>query len=135
VDLSLVVLDKSLKAEVEFEEAVRVQFLEKASRISVDTARPGQIFGWSALTGRGRRTVTATCSLPARVAAIPAQNVISMCAKDPALGYELLKRLVGIIVIRLESRRICSCGPDGLVVRTKTTLWVLGLFKLKAAIV
>ena len=64
MDLSLVVLDKSLKAEVELEEAVRVQFLEKASCISVDTARPGQVFGWSALAGRDRRTVTATCSLP-----------------------------------------------------------------------
>jgi CRP/FNR family cyclic AMP-dependent transcriptional regulator len=104
VDLSLVVMDKSLKAEVEFEEAVRVQFLEKASRISVDTARPGQVFGWSALTGRGLRTVTATCSLPTRVAAIPAQSVIAMCAKDPALGYELMKRLVGIIAKRLDNR-------------------------------
>ena len=104
VDLSLVVMDKSLKAEVEFEEAVRVQFLEKASRISVDTARPGQIFGWSALTGSGQRTVTATCSLPTMVAAIPAQNLISMCAKDPALGYQLMKRLVGIIAKRLDNR-------------------------------
>jgi CRP-like cAMP-binding protein len=104
VDLSLVVMDKSLKAEVEFEEAVRVQFLEKASRISVDTVRPGQIFGWSALTGRGRRTVTATCSLPTKVAAIPAHLVIAMCAKEPALGYELMKRLVGIIANRIDNR-------------------------------
>jgi CRP-like cAMP-binding protein len=104
VDLSLVVLDKSLKAEIEFEEAVRVQFLEKASRISVDTARPGQVFGWSALTGRGRRSVTATCSLPTRVAAIPAQLVFAICAKDPALGCVLMKRLVGIIANRLDNR-------------------------------
>lgn len=104
VDLSLVVTDKSLKAEVEFEEAVRIRFLEKASRISVDTARPGQIFGWSALTGHGRRTVTATCSLPTKAAAIPAQSLLAMCAKDPALGYELMKRLVGIIANRLDNR-------------------------------
>lgn len=104
VDLSLVVMDKSLQAEVEFEEAVRVQFLEKASRISVDTARPGQVFGWSALTERGRRTVTATCSLATTAAAIPAQNLSDMCAKDPAFGYLLMKRLVGIIASRLDSR-------------------------------
>ena len=82
----------------------RNRFLEKASRISVDTARPGQIFGWSALTGRGRRTVTATCSLPTKAAAIPAQSLLAMCAKDPALGYELMKRLVGIIANRLDNR-------------------------------
>jgi CRP-like cAMP-binding protein len=104
VELSLEVRDKSLKADVEFEEAVRVQITEKASRISVDTARPGQVFGWSALTGRARRTVTATCSLPTQVAAFPAQNLKALCERDPTFGYLLMKRLVEIISKRLDNR-------------------------------
>lgn len=104
VELSLEALEKNLEAEVEFEEAVRLRVREKASQISVDTARPGHVFGWSALTGRRRRTVTATCSLPTKVAAIPAQNLTAMCEGDHALGYMLMKRLVDIILKRLDNR-------------------------------
>jgi CRP-like cAMP-binding protein len=70
----------------------------------VDTARPGNVFGWSALTGRGRRTVTATCSLPTKAAAIPAQKLTAMCEKDHTLGYLLMKRLVDIVYKRLDNR-------------------------------
>lgn len=104
VELSLEALEKNLEAEVEFEEAVHLRVKEKASQISVDTARPGHVFGWSALTGRRRRTVTATCSLPAKVVAIPAQNLRAMCEGDHSLGYELMKRLVDIILKRLDNR-------------------------------
>jgi len=104
VELSLEVLEKNLEAEVEFEEAVHLRVKEKASQISVDTARPGHVFGWSALTGRRRRTVTATCSLPTKVAAIPAPNLTAMCEEDQSLGYVLMKRLVDIIMKRLDNR-------------------------------
>jgi CRP-like cAMP-binding protein len=104
VELSLQALEKNLDAQVEFEEAVHLRVKEKASQISVDTARPGNIFGWSALTGRPRRTVTATCSLPTKVAAIPARNLKALCERDPALGYALMKRLVDIISRRLDNR-------------------------------
>jgi CRP/FNR family cyclic AMP-dependent transcriptional regulator len=104
VELSLEALEKDLEAEVEFEEAVRLRMKEKASQISVDTARPGNVFGWSALTGRRRRTVTATCSLPTRVAAIPARDLIAMCEGNHTLGYVLMRRLVDIIMKRLDNR-------------------------------
>jgi CRP-like cAMP-binding protein len=104
VELSLEVLEKDLEAEVEFEESVRLRVREKASQISVDTARPGHVFGWSALTGRRRRTVTATCSLLAKAAAIPARNLTAMCEKDHTFGYALMQRLVEIIMKRLDNR-------------------------------
>jgi len=104
VELSLETLEKNLDAQVEFEEAVHLRVTEKASQISVDTARPGNVFGWSALAGRPRRTVTATCSLPTKVAAIPAQNLKAICEKDHTLGYMLMKRLVDIISKRLDNR-------------------------------
>ena len=104
VELSLTIRDKSLAAEVEFEEAVHVRVMEKDSQIVVDAARPGHVFGWSALSGRGRHTVTATCSMPAQVVAIPAQNLKTLCEQDPSLGYAVMKRLVDIISKRLDNR-------------------------------
>lgn len=104
VELSLEALEKNLDAQVEFEEAVHRRVMEKASQISVDTARPGNVFGWSALTGSPRRTVTATCSRPAKVAAIPAQSLKAICERDHTLGYALMKRLVDIIAKRLDNR-------------------------------
>lgn len=104
VELSLETLEKKLDAQVEFEEAVHLRVTEKASQISVDTARPGNIFGWSALTGRPLRTVTAKCSLPTKVAVIPAQSIKAMCEGNHALGYALMKRLVDIISKRLDNR-------------------------------
>jgi CRP-like cAMP-binding protein len=104
VELSLETIDKSLQAEVEFEEAVHVRVVEKASWISVDTARPGHVFGWSALTGKGRHTLTATCSQPTKVAAIPARNLKAMCEGNHSLGYILMKRLVDVISNRMDNR-------------------------------
>lgn len=104
VELSLEVLEKNLEAEVEFEEAVRLRMREKTSQISVDTARPGHVFGWSALTGKRRRTVTATCSQPAKVVAIPTPDLTAMCEGNHTLGYVLMKRLVDIILKRLDNR-------------------------------
>lgn len=104
IELSLEILERDLDAQVEFEEAVHRQVKEKASQISVDTARPGNVFGWSALTGKPQRTVTATCSLPTKVAAIPAQHIKAMCERDQTLGFTLMKRLVDIIAKRLDNR-------------------------------
>ncbi|MGE5257318.1 MAG: Crp/Fnr family transcriptional regulator [Hyphomicrobiales bacterium] len=104
VELSLEVLEKDLEAEVEFEEAVRLRMREKASQIAVDTARPGHVVGWSALTGKRRRTVTATCSLPTKAVAIPTPDLIAMCEGNHTLGYVLMKRLADIILKRLDNR-------------------------------
>ena len=104
VELSLEVLEKNLEAEVEFEEAVRLRMREKASQISVDTARPGHVVGWSAMAGKSRRTVTATCSLPTEAVAIPTPDLIAMCEGNHTLGYVLMKRLADIILKRLDNR-------------------------------
>jgi CRP-like cAMP-binding protein len=104
VNLSLKTIDKNLETRVEFEEAVDIRVVEQASHISVDTALPGNIFGWSALAGGGRRTVTATSTQSTKVIAIPAQHLKALCEKNHTLGYELMKRLVDIISKRLDNR-------------------------------
>jgi CRP-like cAMP-binding protein len=104
VELSLVAHEQTLHAEVQFEEAVYIQKKEQASTITVDTARSGHIVGWSALSGRGQRTVIATCNQAVRAVAIPASELKAMCEKNHSLGYLLMKRLVDIIARRLDNR-------------------------------
>ncbi len=81
-----------------------IRLVERASQISVDTALPGNIFGWSALTGGARRTATATSTQPTKVIAISAHHLKSLCETNHTLGYELMKRLVDIISRRLDNR-------------------------------
>ena len=104
VELSLVVHDKSLKADVRHEESVHAQMVDHIREIVVDTVRSGQVFGWTALVGGGKRAVIARCTKPTSVCALPAAELNGMIAKDPTLGYLIFKRLAEIIAKRLNAR-------------------------------
>ena len=104
VELSLEVHDKSLKADVQHEEAVHRQMVDQVREIVVDTARSRQIFGWTALVGEGKRALIARCTQPTKVYALPAAELKAMIAKDHTLGYLIFKRLADIIDKRLKIR-------------------------------
>ena len=104
VDLSLVFKDKVLKTEIEYEEAIQASFVDEEKSIVVDTVSAGQVFGWASLVGSGRRTVTAHCTEPSRVVAIPAAELKAMFEKDHFLGYVIMEKLSNIISKRLKYR-------------------------------
>jgi len=104
VELSLEVHDKTLKADVQHEEAVHTQMVDHIREIVVDTVRPGQIFGWTALVGTGKRAVTARCTKPTGVYALSAIELQGMITHDPSLGHLVFKRLAEIISRRLNAR-------------------------------
>ena len=104
VELSLEVHDKTLKADVQHEEAVHTQMVDHIREIVVDTVRPGQIFGWTALVGTGKRAVTARCAASTRVCALAAAELQSMLTHDAILGRIVFKRLAEIISRRLNAR-------------------------------
>ncbi|MBI5578076.1 MAG: cyclic nucleotide-binding domain-containing protein [Deltaproteobacteria bacterium] len=104
VELSLKVNDKSLKVDVRHEESVHAQMMDHVREIVVDTVRSGQIFGWTALVGNGKRAVIAKCSKATKVCALPAAELNGMTAKDPTLGCLIFKRLAEIIAKRLNAR-------------------------------
>jgi CRP-like cAMP-binding protein len=104
VELSLEVNDKFLKADVRHEESVRTEMVDNIREIVVDTIRPGQVFGWTALTGGGKRAVMAKCTQPTRVSALLAAELKGMIAKDVNLGYLIYKRLAEVIAKRLNAR-------------------------------
>jgi toluene monooxygenase system ferredoxin subunit len=104
VELSLVFTDRVLKTEVEYEEAVHARIVDQEKQIAVDVVHPGQVFGWASITGSGKRTVTAQCTVKSRIFAIPAADLMAMFDADHSLGYFIMKRMAGIISKRLKNR-------------------------------
>ncbi len=104
VDLSIVFIDKVLKTEIEYEEAIQASMVDEEKSIVIDTVLPNQIFGWASLVGPTRRTVTARCTETCRVIAIAAADLNAMFAKDHNLGYVIMKKLADIIAKRLKMR-------------------------------
>ena len=104
VDLSVVFMDKVLKTEIQYEEAIQASMVEEEKSIVVDSVLPGQVFGWASLVGGGRRTVTAQCARASRVFVVPATELKAMLETDNALGYVIMKKLSDIISKRLQKR-------------------------------
>jgi CRP-like cAMP-binding protein len=104
VGLNVVFIDKVLKTEIEYEEAIQARMVEEEKSIMVDSVKPGQVFGWASLVGPGRRTVTAHCLQDARIIALPAAELKAMIEADQALGYAIMKKMSDIISKRLKKR-------------------------------
>jgi CRP-like cAMP-binding protein len=104
LDLSIVFIDKVLKTEIEYEEAIQARMVDEEKSIVIDTVLPNQIFGWASLVGPARRTVTARCTESCKVIAIAAADLNAMFAKDHNLGYVIMKKLADIIAKRLKMR-------------------------------
>jgi CRP-like cAMP-binding protein len=104
IELSVVFKDKVLKTEIEYEEAIQASMVEEEKSIVVDTVHPGQVFGWAALVGPARRTVTAQCAEDSRIIALPSAELRTMFEEDNALGYVIMNKMSDIISKRLKKR-------------------------------
>ena len=104
IELTLVFTDRVLKTEIEYEQAVHARMVDRERQIVVDYVHPGQVFGWASIIGSGQRTVTARCTEPSRVFAIPAADMIAMFDADHTMGYLLMRRMADIISKRLKNR-------------------------------
>jgi CRP-like cAMP-binding protein len=103
VQLIITFKQKALHTEIEYEEAItaRHEILEKP--IIIDTIHSGEVFGWSSLVAQsGRWTVTAQCSKPSSIIALPASSLKAIFDDDPKLGYIFLGRLMKIISKRFH---------------------------------
>ena len=104
VELSVVYIDKVLKTEIEYEEAIQTRVVEEEKSIVVDTVYRGQVFGWASLVGPARRTVTAHCTRAGRIIALPAAELRTMFEANTALGYLMMNKMSDIISKRLKKR-------------------------------
>lgn len=60
--------------------------------------RCGDVFGWAALVeGWRTRLATAYCLTSSSVLAMPAEDLLGIMERNPAVGYQLMKRLNTLI--------------------------------------
>ncbi len=74
--------------------------------ITILTAGPGDLVGWSGLISDGIMTATATTTDFCRLLALSSTQLKQSCDADPQLGYVLMKRLAQVISRRLVATRI-----------------------------
>ena len=83
---------------------------------TVVTTGPGELLGWSPLIEGTHYTATARALTPVRLLRIDGQQLRSVCDRDPALGYRVLRQVVRTMAIRLDASRLQMLdlyGPAG----------------------
>jgi CRP-like cAMP-binding protein len=81
-------------------------FSERRGPITVLTLGEGEILGWSWLSPPYKWKFTARALEPTQVFAFDGECLRAKAEEDHDLGYELLKRFVGVIAGRLEATRL-----------------------------
>ncbi|MCP2329364.1 CRP-like cAMP-binding protein [Hamadaea flava] len=83
--------------------------------VVVETLGPGSVIGWSWLFPPYRWQFTGTAEDVVHAVALDGPGVRELCAADPALGYELMRRFTGVIAERLSHTRarLLAVEPAG----------------------
>ena len=74
--------------------------------VRVQTLGPGDAMGWSALMTESRTRFQARALTPVSTVAFASSAIREACDRDPAMGYELMKRLLELVTQRLDAARI-----------------------------
>jgi CRP-like cAMP-binding protein len=72
--------------------------------VSVDSIKPGYLFGWSAILDEGSYTTDAVCAEECEAFNFSRENILDLIDKDHSLGYKLTKQILGVIKTRLDYR-------------------------------
>src|SRR5262245_44080251 len=75
--------------------------------VTIYTAGPGEMIGWSPVLGKGAMTATACVSSRCRVAVLDANRVLGLCEQDPRFGMAFLRQVGVFLSDRLTSTRRC----------------------------
>ncbi|GAA1783878.1 hypothetical protein GCM10009682_02770 [Luedemannella flava] len=78
--------------------------------VVVDTLGPGAVLGWSWLFVPRTWHFGAVAVAPTQAIEFDAAGVLRLCDRDPALGYELSRRFLAVMLDRLQATR--SRLPD-----------------------
>ena len=73
--------------------------------VIIDTIGPGDLLGWSWIFPPHTWHFTARAAEPARAIFFYGTILREYCDKDPALGYELFKRMSEVMMRRLQRAR------------------------------
>ena len=100
--LSLIVSGEVVLEKVAGDEVVRIQ-----------TLRPGEAMGWSALTTDGHAQFRARALSPVEAIAFPSERLREACDRDPDMGYHLMKQLLQVVAQRLDAVREQASSVPG----------------------
>lgn len=75
---------------------------------SIQVLQAGDALGWSALLDGAHRQFEARCLSPMRALAFEGEELLKMFDADPRLGYAVMRRLLGVLAVRLEAARHAS---------------------------
>jgi CRP-like cAMP-binding protein len=81
-------------------------FVPQRGALTVETIGAGDLLGWSWLAPPYRVHLDARATEETHALSFDAVCLRGKCEQDPALGYELMKRFVPVIVERLQATRI-----------------------------
>jgi len=85
--------------------ALRAKFGTYVDTITLSEVSPMEFFGWSSLTDKQTKTASAEVVEDAEVLAFHAKELLALCDADPALGYVVMRALLGTVSQRLISTR------------------------------
>jgi CRP/FNR family transcriptional regulator, cyclic AMP receptor protein len=85
---------------------VAIQMRLPTEGVVLDTAREGDVVGWSWLVPPYRWTFDARATEGTSVIAFDGACLRAKCDEDPGLGYALLQRVVQVMSARLHSARV-----------------------------
>lgn len=81
-------------------------YIAQPREITIQTINEGDILGWSWLIPPYHYRFSAKAVENTRALALDGKCLREKCESNPDLGYQLLKRLVGVLTERLEATRI-----------------------------
>jgi CRP-like cAMP-binding protein len=74
--------------------------------IRIQTTGPGEILGWSWLISPYRWHFSGVAVMETRAIALDGECLRNKCEREPAFGYEMLKRLAQVMERRLDATRL-----------------------------
>jgi len=92
---------------------VTVDIVTTSEVVRVQTLEKNDVLGWSWFFPPHVWHFDAMAVEPVRAFAMDAKCLREKCEKDPALGYDLLKRFSSIVVNRLEATRLQTIDMFG----------------------
>jgi CRP-like cAMP-binding protein len=104
VSLSLTFVEKKVKTDINYEEAIHSRTEIRERDIEVDTVGVGEIFGWSSMISQGRWTSKASCARAGWFFSLSTDALKAHCEADTAMGYRFMGFLNEIIYMRLQHR-------------------------------
>ncbi len=78
----------------------------KFGPLPIQTLHEGEVVGWAWLFPPYEWYFDARVQKPLRAISIDGACLRTKCEKDPALGYELMKRFAGIMIRNMQSTRL-----------------------------